>query len=242
MSCGATARCSVCSPRSGRRLLCTFVLRAYVTNTKPREGRGMSKVMRAVRSGVIRQEDGRPRLMIREGETTAHADHPVVRDHPHLWAEMNVDFPSEDMVSAAADDVNLSHTQALRDLLTGLAERGYQLPDPDSVAPDDVPDMVVRMVLNNLPPCPAPVNEDDAPAFGRAQVPARADQDLPAGDEQDEQDEQGADETDQGPEVDPETKEGRQAIREWAEAHGYEVHTSGPLPQAVLDAWREDQG
>jgi len=195
----------------------------------------MSKVMRAIKSGVIRQEDGRPRLMIREGETTAHADNPIVREHPHLWAEMTVDFPSDDIVAAAADDANLSHTEALRTLLAGLVERGYQLPDPDSVPAEDVPDMVVRIALNNLQPCPDAVNEDDGGrVFARAQAAARPDQDPPPSDDG------GPD--DQASDVDPDTKEGRQVIREWAEAHGYDVHASGPLPKDVLEAWKQEQG
>lgn len=37
--------------------------------------------------------------------------------------------------------------------------------------------------------------------------------------------------------ADPATKEGRAAVREWAEDHGYEPKPTGPLSKEVLDAY-----
>ncbi len=42
--------------------------------------------------------------------------------------------------------------------------------------------------------------------------------------------------------VDPTTKEGRKAIRDWARDAGLDVSANGPIPQDVVDAWARAQG
>ncbi|HZN74926.1 MAG TPA: hypothetical protein VFC00_25100 [Micromonosporaceae bacterium] len=54
----------------------------------------MSEIMIAVRQGHIRI-DGR-RYIVRRGVTTAHRDHPIVRDHPNLWEPIKIDYPMPD--------------------------------------------------------------------------------------------------------------------------------------------------
>lgn len=201
------------------------------------------QVMIAVKSGVIRQE-GKTRLMIRKGVTTAHEGSDIVRDHPHLWGRLDVTFPSDDIVSAAAEDAGLSHSQALRDLYEGLVERGYDI--QEGTAAEDVPAQVVALAFSAIdhpqsgarpegpvgtePGCTHPECILDHPHDGPAQL-------APA-----DPGETGGPDTMPDAVVDPGTKEGRAAIRTWAEDHGFEVSSSGPLRQEVLDAWAADQG
>lgn len=222
------------------------------------------QVMIAVKSGVIRQE-GKTRLMIRKGVTTAHEGSDIVRDHPHLWGRLDVTFPCEDIVSAAADDANLSHSQALRDLFEGLSERGYGI--QEGTAPEDVPAQVVALAFSAIDhphgggvtrlgegeqgevvtsgagrEYLVGVNDGGwktyTPVDGGDPEPA-ADADADNVADPGETGEPGMMPDDV---VDPSTKEGRAAIRTWAEDHGFEVSSSGPLRQEVLDAWAADQG
>jgi hypothetical protein len=233
------------------------------------------QVMIAVKSGVIRRDD-KTRLMIRKGVTTAHEGSEIVRDHPHLWGRLDVTFPCDDIVSAAAEDANLSHSQALRDLYEGLTERGYDI--QEGTAPEDVPAQVVALALSaidhprggeallgethtpetvskvraGLSQAIAGLTEESATGIiaalqnqgilfrertdgGGAEPEPAAAADADPG-------ETGGPGTMPDDVVDPSTKEGRAAIRTWAEDHGFEVSTSGPLRQEVLDAWTADQG
>lgn len=128
---------------------------------------GDTTVMRAKATGIIKGEPGAPRTIVTKGKSTAHAGHPIVAGHPHLWEPIRVDYPVGGdlvLVADAADAADLSHTEAIRTLLVGLVDRGYSLPDPATVPSDEVADMVVRIALNNLPDAGPAVNEADVAA------------------------------------------------------------------------------
>ncbi len=268
-------------------------------------------VMRAIRSGIIKGDPGRPRTIITEGKSTAHAGHPIVREHPHLWGEIVPEFPiEEDAFDAAYQEAGANHTEALRAILTGLADRGYELVAPPEV---DVTDQLVALVFSAIDhprvPCagdcgvtdphahqvdaagvsPAPGTEDGPhPVAGDLRrtesgqlqewgdgmwhdvddPPAVAPNPDPTGPVETEpgcmhpdcvlehphigpavlatdaplNEGQAAAEpasTEPEPAADLGTTEGRKAVREWAEEHGYEVKPTGPLPQVVVDAYKE---
>jgi hypothetical protein len=214
-----------------------------------------TQVMKAVRSGMIRQGEGRPRMVVTAGKTTAHAGSDIVRDHPHLWAPLEVDHPY-----TGGDDPDGRTVGAN--------------PEPRRVEADPA-------TAGDFRPGDPVFNDRAGRVFGIAEVatepPASEDDEVrhvpaPDGADAGEQDPDGDPDEDTEPDVpdgetvgsdaeaagqgdpdedpdedsqtvtDPDTKEGRQAIREWAEDHGFEVHDSGPLPKAVLEAWRKEQG
>jgi hypothetical protein len=56
----------------------------------------MPEIMIAVRPGTVYL--GGSRRMVRKGRTTAHSDHPIVTQHPKLWAPLKVDYASPEPV------------------------------------------------------------------------------------------------------------------------------------------------
>ncbi|HEX6682434.1 MAG TPA: histone-like nucleoid-structuring protein Lsr2 [Candidatus Limnocylindrales bacterium] len=54
----------------------------------------MPEIMIAIRPGTV-YIDGR-RRMVRKGRTTAHSTHPIVVNHPRMWAPIQVDYPAQD--------------------------------------------------------------------------------------------------------------------------------------------------
>lgn len=52
----------------------------------------MPEIMIAVRPGTVYLDGSR--RMVRKGRTTAHSDHPIVTQHPKLWAPLKVDYAS----------------------------------------------------------------------------------------------------------------------------------------------------
>jgi hypothetical protein len=56
----------------------------------------MPEIMIAVRPGTVYLDGSR--RMVRKGRTTAHSDHPIVTQHPKLWAPLKVDYASPEPV------------------------------------------------------------------------------------------------------------------------------------------------
>jgi len=52
----------------------------------------MSDILIAVKTGTVVVDGGR--RIVRKGETTAHASHPIVEQYPHLWGPIRVDYPA----------------------------------------------------------------------------------------------------------------------------------------------------
>lgn len=154
-----------------------------------------TQIMRAVKTGIVK--DGpNGRTVIRRGESTAQAGHPIVTGHPHLWAPIRPDFPVEGgEVGAGTSPVERRDVQALsaagivwaeeiRRLAAGLADRGYVV---EGVEPDDptLPARVVDLALSvaegaslaNHPPVPSRVLARDEPC----QDPEHCDVHAPQG-------------------------------------------------------------
>lgn len=230
---------------------------------------GDTRIMRAVRTGMIRR-DGGTRLIVKKGVSTAHEGAEIVKSHPHLWEPIEVDFPVEggELTDAAVEAAGTSHTEALRSILNGLAERGYEV---DAESREDVPGALVALVFSVIDH----PRGGGVPALGEGEpgdvvysgagrayrvgvtdggwktyTPVDGGEPGEAG--PDDTISQGAaadvDAGDQGVPadvVDPTTKEGRQAIRAWAREQDDDdlrVSDSGPLPQHVVDAWAHAQG
>lgn len=215
---------------------------------------GDMDVMIAVRSGVIKRE-GHSRLMIRKGVSTAHAGAEVVRDYPHLWGPLGVEFPAGDVVTAAVADARLSHTQALRDLYAALVERGHDI--PEGTPADEVAAAVVDLAVRALDAAggvtalgegePGEIVTSGAGREYLVGVDAGGwktytpvDGGEPAPDEPDGPADEG--EGEPADVVDPGTPEGRKAIRAWAKDRGLDVRDTGPLSQDIIDRWAHDQG
>lgn len=52
----------------------------------------MSDILIAVKTGTVIVDGGR--RIVRKGETTAHASHPIVEHYPHLWGPIQVNYPA----------------------------------------------------------------------------------------------------------------------------------------------------
>lgn len=226
---------------------------------------GDTTILRAKLTGMIRQQDGRSRFMVKRGVTTAHAGAEIARSHPHLWEPIEVDFPVEgaELTDAAVEAAGTSHTEALRAILRGLESRGYEL---RAASEDQVPDQLVALVFSaidhprggqfppqaeasvllgrGVDPEPTVPDGDQADTFDPDEpesavgMPAPGDQGT-----HDLEDDEDTDAAGTPSDVaDPTTKEGRAAIREWAGGHGFEVSSSGPIRQEILDAWAAEQG
>lgn len=195
---------------------------------------GEFQVMRAVRSGMVRGQAGSPRTIVTEGVTTAHAGAEIVRSHPHLWAPVKVDFPAagaadEARLDAAVNATGARFVEAVRRLAQGLHDRGFDVP---TSGVDDV-HLAERVVDLSLALADYQTGRSDEPPA------ARRDQAEGAG---------GATAPDDLPEIpdaaaaagvhaDPETPEGRKAIRAWARDEGIEVSDHGPLPADVVEQY-----
>jgi hypothetical protein len=118
------------------------------------------QVMRAVATGNIRSKvKGVPGTIVRKGQTTAHAGHPLVKAHPKLWAPIAVDYPltgADELLSVAGRAANASHTEALRYLFDQLVERGYEFPEDPG---DDVARQIVDVALEALDSASARASE-----------------------------------------------------------------------------------
>ncbi len=233
---------------------------------------GDTRIVRAKLNAVVRRADGGPRIMVKKGVTTAHAGSDLARSHPHLWEPLDVDYPVEgaDLTDAAVEAAGTSHTEALRAIAEGMAERGYDLV---AQSRDEVPAQLVALVFSAI----------DHPRGGgvtalgegepgqivtsgagreylvgvndggwKTYTPVdggEPEQVEPAGPDVDvstpapgEPGTHELDEDEPDDVVDPSTPEGRKAIRAWARDHDLDVAASGPIPQDVVDAWARAQG
>lgn len=94
----------------------------------------MPEIMIAVRPGTV-YLDGR-RRMVRKGRTTAHSTHPIVTQHPKLWAPLKVDYASPE-----ADSDLTEYLDAVNTAVTDLAERTQIPPHLVPGTPAGTPDV-----------------------------------------------------------------------------------------------------
>jgi len=121
----------------------------------------MADVMICAQSAQVLVDDGDRLEWVRADRTTAHADHPVVVEYPHLWRRLEINYPSLGPVT------------------------------------DDQPPAQAE---------PADPGDDDADAASAPAAPAARD------------------------------------VRAWAKAEGIDVPARGPIPDDVVDRYRDAQG
>lgn len=187
----------------------------------------MTQLVIARRDGILREPDGTQHRLYR-GRTLADARHPAVVNVPDSWMPVTVDLPVEDtsLGEAGADTAELrarlgdaeaaaeSYRVQLARVVALLEERGYMPADTNREGwlVDAIAEAFDELEADDEPAAPAVAPESDAPA--------------PAPE----------------PYADPETPEGRAAIRTWAWANGHDVSERGQLPKAVIEAYLAAHG
>lgn len=199
----------------------------------------MREIMIARRPGTV-VINGQ-RRMVRKGVTTAHADHPIVRDHPRLWEPLKVTHSSGDPVDAeeTADAAARRFAGELERLAADLAERGFEL-DPDAPV-DSAPVDTALAALDRVAS-----ERDERLTLEESSRLAKMIDDLR------EQVAALAERTDIPPHIVPgePSGEGRRveivgdgardgaSIRAWAKEQGIEVSPRGKIPAAVVEQYR----
>ncbi|GGK89184.1 Lsr2 family DNA-binding protein [Mangrovihabitans endophyticus] len=210
------------------------------------------QIMMAHRTGVIRSARGR--ATVRKGVTTAHSDHPIVTQHPQLWAPIGVDYATgspelrpPDVFDSAVGAAGLAYVEQLRRLLAGLALLGLQPTDVGSdvaaatvdaalralgVDPDTVETGADMRTLDEEPADPEPV---DATTYADEPEP-----DLGGGDLQPMR--VGVRDVDGDQEHEDEAHERadrNRQIRAWAADAGVEVSARGKIPAEVVEQYEQ---
>lgn len=107
----------------------------------------MADVMICTQSAQVLVDDGDRLEWVRAERTTAHADHPVVVEHPHLWRPLPINYPSPAAVEPAGDgepegsDAVTSgpaSEPAARDVRAWAREQGIDVPARGHLAADVV--------------------------------------------------------------------------------------------------------
>jgi hypothetical protein len=183
----------------------------------------MTQIMVAQRSGILRAPDGKQYRLVR-GQTLADGRHPAVTGSPASWRPMHVELAVDDSADCPPDGFDQSdqiaeleetaeqYRSALQAVADLLDERGL-LAGVDREQEGWLLDRLGELLPPGDPADVAPVPAAPKPPHAPAAQLA-----------------------------DPETSEGRAAIREWAWSHGQNVSERGQLPKAVIDAYRAAHG
>jgi len=90
----------------------------------------MADVMICAQSAQVLVDDGDRLEWVRADRTTAHADHPVVVEYPHLWRRLEINYPTSPLdpiepVDAPADE---SPEPAAKDIRAWARAEGIDVP------------------------------------------------------------------------------------------------------------------
>lgn len=168
----------------------------------------MTEIYVAKRTGILREPDGTQHRLY-AGKTLAAAGHPAVTGSPESWRPMAIDLPFGSD-DEPDDSEELAVVEQQRDSLYATLSRIVAVFDERGLLVDVDRDAEGWLVLAVTKTLDELVAEPAEPE-PQVVVPELAD---------------------------PETAEGRQAIREWAWAHDIDVAERGTIPKAVVEQYR----
>jgi hypothetical protein len=183
----------------------------------------------ARRDGILREPNGTQHRIFR-GKTLADARHPGVVASPDTWMSVTIDLPVEDTdageAGTGADELRarLGDAEAAVESYKVQLTRVVMLLEERGMLPADTDREQEGWLVNAVAAAFDELEAELEPVEPVAEQPVAV-QHEPAAEL-----------------ADPETPEGRAAIRTWAWANGHDVSERGQLPRVVVDAHRSAHG